>query len=218
VEAEAPAEMVFTPDGGQVLITYWPNYGSGRIIRVDLKSGDATTLLGDDHFSYNGPVFAPDGRTLLVVREDLDAARWSIVALPWPAANSPTAIITGPRGIRLSEPIFLGDGNRFLFRQRDALASATLDGRNVEALFGELDQKDVEGPFLRNMGVRRSNPVRPGWLPHVVTRYLATTQPRERASPTAPPQADVVLYDLQTRQRTVIPLANGQVKRVVVVE
>ena len=60
--------------------------------------------------------------------------------------------------------------------------------------------------------------MRAGWLPRVVTRYLARVEYRERESPAADPLTDVIVIDVQTMQRTTIPMPAGLVRAAVVVE
>ncbi len=212
----APTEMTFTPDGEHVLITHWAGGRNAQLLLVDLKSGTTRTVLAADGVSYYGPAFAPDGKSLLAVREDLTAGRWAIVSLAWRESTAPAVILTAPRGVSLSTPIFLADGRRFLFQQNDALARATLDGKTIDALFGNLEQKDRE--WRPGLVERRGRSNRASWIPQVVTRYFARVVPRERETPTADPTADLVVIDVQTGQRTMIPLPSNRIKAAVVVE
>jgi hypothetical protein len=196
------------------LATRLPRDRTARLLLVDLRSGASRTVLADDGWSYYEPVFAPDGASLLAVREDWGAGRWSIVSLAWPIVNAPTIVLTGPRDVQLSTPIFLADGVRFMFQQERALARATLDGRTVEALAGDLNPIDRAWP----PGIiDRRNPARSGWMPRVVTRYFARIEGDERASPADDPVADLVVSDVQT-QRTTIPMRGGPILAAVVVE
>ena len=212
-----PSEMTFTPDGEHVLITHWPDGGTAQLLLFDLTSGASRTVLAQNGLSYYQPVFAPDGKSLLAVREDLNAGRWSIVSVAWPNASEPAVIFTSPRGIPLSTPIFLADGKRFLFQQNYALVRASLDGKNIESLFGDLEQQDREWS-VRGALIDRARPSRAGWVPPVVTRYFARVEWRERANPTASPSADLILIDVQTKRRTSIPMPSGSIRKAVVVE
>ncbi|MEQ1891703.1 MAG: hypothetical protein ABL998_04110 [Planctomycetota bacterium] len=211
-----PSEMTFAPDGDHVLITHWPGDRTAQLLLVDLRSGGTQTVLADEGASYHEPVFAPDGKALLAVREDLGAGRWSIVSLAWPVGNAPAVILTGPNGVSLSTPIFLADGTRFLFHQESALARATLDGKTVDALVGTLDTKDRDWHSI--LDICRARPARAGWLPSVVNRYFARVEYREREDQAADPLADVIVIDVQTAQRTTIPMPAGLVRAAVVVE
>ena len=212
-----PSEMTFTPDGEHVLITHWPASNVARILLFDLKTGTSQPVLAETGLSFYQPVFAPDGKSLLAVREDFAAGRWSIISLPWPATKEPTVVLSSPRGVPLSMPIFLADGKRFLFQQNNALARATLEGKEIEPLFGELEQQDRNWD-LRGVFIDRSRPMRPGWLPRVVTRYFARVEWRERQNPTASASADLILIDVQTKQNKRIPMPSGELRVAVVVE
>jgi dipeptidyl aminopeptidase/acylaminoacyl peptidase len=216
-DVDNPSEMTFTPDGEHVLITHWPSGRTARLLLVDLRSGASQAVLADDGLSYYEPTFAPDGTSLLAVREDLNAGRWSIVSIGWPAAKAPAVVLTAPRGVSLSTPIFLADGKRFLFDQEGSLARATLDGKTVEALVGNLDQRDRDWSSRESVFDRR-RPTRAGWLPRVVTRYFARVEWREPGSLTADPAAVVTVVDVQTKGRTAIPMPSGQVRAAIVVE
>lgn len=212
-----PSEMTFTPDGQHVLITHWAGDLTAQLLLVDLKNGATRTALAADGlpYSYYAPAFAPDGKSLLVVRENFSAGLWDIVSFAWPDAKTPTVIVTAPRGVSLSTPMFLADGKRFLFFQEDTLARATLDGKTIDPLFGDLIQ-EARGwvPAV----VDRRRPVRAGWIPQVVARYFAHVEWRPRGTPTADPAADLVVIDVQTGQRTTVPMPSGRVRKAVVVE
>lgn len=210
-----PTEMTFTPDGGHVLITHWPGEHTAQLLMVDLKNGASQTVLAGDDVSYYQPVFAPDGKSLLAVREDFRAGRWSIISLPWPVAGSPAVIVTSPRGVSLSKPAFLADGTRFLFQQEETLVRATLDGKSVDPLTGTLDLKDHE--WLPGL-VDRRRPTRAGWMPGVVIRYIARLEWRERSNHEDPALADLIVIDVQTGRRTTVPMPSGKLLAAVVVE
>lgn len=210
-----PTEMTFTPDGEQVLITHWPGNGTAQLLLVDLSTGDSHTVLASEGLSYYAPAFAPDGKSLLAVREDFAAGRWAVVSLAWPDGKEPTAIVTAPRGASLSTPIFLADGKRFLFHQDDTLVRATLDGRIIEPIFGSLDQKGRE--WNSHVADRR-RPVRAGWIPQVVNRYFARVEWHERVTATADPAADLIVIDVQTGQQTRVPMPSDRIRMAVVVE
>jgi len=212
----APSEMTFAPDGEHVLITSWPGGHTAQLLLVDLKSGATQTILADDSHSYYQPVFSPDGKSLLAIREDFQAGRWSILSLAWPAANAPAVILTSPRGVALSTPVFLADGKRFLFQQGNALGRATLDGKTVDALVGDLNQKDDDE--WSSALIDRARPARAGWMPRVVTRYFARIERREPESSTASAVWDLVVIDLQTKQRTTVPMPSGRILAALVVE
>jgi hypothetical protein len=216
-----PSEMTFAPDGQHVLITHWVGDSIAQLVLADLNTGAISRVLADPRASHYQPVFAPDGRSLLAVREELHEGRWFIVSIPWPLAkgagdeggtNSPTVVLTSPQGVSFSTPIFMADGKRFLFHHGDALARATLDGKTIEALAGEFDLRYRDWRFIE-----RARPTRPGWLPTVVTRYFAWVEWHTRASPTAAPSADVIIIDVQTKERRTVPLPGG-VRVAVVVE
>jgi hypothetical protein len=207
--------MTFTPDGEHVLITHWAGNRTAQLLLVDLKDGASRTVLASEGLSYYGPAFAPDGKSLLAVREDFAAGRWAIVSLAWPSGKDLAVIVTAPRGVSLSTPIFLADGKRFLFLQDDTLVRATLDGKIVEPIFGRLDQKDRQwNPGL----VDRRRPGRAGWTPQVVDRYFARVEWRERETPTADPTADLIVIDVQTGQQTRVPMPSDRIRIAVVVE
>ncbi len=210
-----PSEMTFTPDGEHVLITHWAGDLTAQLLLVDLKNGATRTVLAADGLSYYAPAFAPDGKSLLVVRENFNTGFWDILSLAWPDAKTPTVILTAPRGVSLSTPVFLADGKRFLFFQEDTLARATLDGKTIDPLFGNLIQ---ESRGWVPAAVDRRRPVRAGWIPQVVTRYFAHVEPRERETPTAAPTADLVVIDVQTGQRTTVPMPSSQIRKAAVVE
>jgi hypothetical protein len=220
-----PSEMAFAPDGQHVLIANWVRGGNAQLVLANLTTGAITPVIADARFSYYQPVFAPDGKSLLAVREDYHNGRWSIVSLPWPAvrggtgaANAPTVLLTGPLGVSLSMPIFVADGKHFLYHQEDALVRATLDGKSVEPLAGAFDQKDREWfPGMGNLG-NRVRPTRPSWLPTVVTRYFARVEWHERKDSSAPAMADLIIIDVQTKERRVVPIRAGNFRAAVVVE
>lgn len=210
------SEMTFAPDGKHVLITHWTGDLTAQLLLIDLTNGVSRTVLAGDDVAYYEPVFAPDGKSLLAVREDLTAGRWSIVSLAWPAATAPGVVLTSPRGVQLSTPTFLADGGRFLFYQGSALARATVDGKTVDAIFGDLDGKERNWPPQST--VHRAHPGRASWMPRVVNRYLARVEWRQLENPAAPAVPEVILIDVQTKQRTTIPMPTGRVFAAVVVE
>ena len=220
-----PSEMTFAPDSLHVLITSWARGGNAQLVLADLTTGAITPVISDSRYSYYQPVFAPDGKSLLAVREDLDAGRWSIVSIPWPiassgeaGANRATVVLTGPRGVSISTPIFMADGKRFLFHQNDALARATLDGKTVEPLAGNLDQNDRQwSPLMRHL-VDRAQPTRASWLPSVVTRYFARLEYHPRTDFSAPATADVIIIDVETKERRVVPIPRRALQAAVIVE
>jgi hypothetical protein len=96
------------------------------------------------------------------------------------------------------------------------LARATLDGQTVESLSGDLDHNDHA--WGGGLVIDGSLPVRPGWLPTVTTRYFARVERREREDAGGPPHADVIIIDLLTKERRVVPMPAGMIHAAVVVE
>ncbi len=204
---ETPAEMVFAPDGKRLLLTIWTG-GRARIDSGDLESRKIAGWMSDGRVSYCQPTFAPDGRSVAAIGENLETGEWTIVSKAWPEGEI-RVLRAGPRGVPLGLPIFTADGQYLLFWQSGIWARMPAGGGGAEGLSGDLDDRP-RAPIPRGL-MDRPRPMRGGSLPLSVGRWFAYIEHEQ-------PDGKLVLIEVRTKEKKTVPLPKGKVVRAVVVE
>ena len=205
--AQDPTELAVAPGARQVVFTAW-TAGRAELFRCDLAGRTVEPFLTDPAASFYAPAFAPDGKSLLAVREGAADGESAIVSVAWPAGTT-TVLRRGPRGVRLADPVYTADGQTVLFDQGGVLSRMAADGRGAEGLSGELD--DTPRPATPLRASDRALPVRASSAPLVAGRWVARVEPGE-------PDGRLVVIDVRTKERKVVPLPKGHLSRAVVVQ
>ena len=201
------SELKFAPEGRKLLLTVWGG-GPAAIHCCDLESRKIEPWISDPAFSFFEPTFAPDGKSVAAIRESLDTGECAIVSKAWPTGEV-TVLRTGPHGASMSSPIFSADGKHLLFVENGVLARMAADGGEAEGLSGEMDNRPRQaippGARCRRM------PMRPSSTPLVVGRWISCIDYEK-------PDGRLVIIDVQTKEKKIVPLPNGKLMRAVVVE
>jgi hypothetical protein len=202
-----PQELAFSPEGKKILLTMW-NGDRARIDYCDLESRKFEAWMSDPNVSYYEPTFAPDGGSVAAICESLDTGEWTIVSKGWPAGDVKT-LRAGPRGVAMSTPIFTADGKHLLFWQGGVLARMTVEGGEAEGLSGEVDNTPQAVVPLGLLD--RPRPARSASMPLVVGRWIAFID-------YVKPGGRLVVIDVRTKEKKIVPLPKGKLVRAVVVE
>lgn len=204
---ESPAELTFSRDSKQVLLTTWTD-GRARIDRCDLRTRKLETLLSDPLISYYEPTFTADGKTLAVISENNASGESMLIGRPWPTGDL-KAIRPAPLGVALSTPVYTDDGTYLLFEQDGVLARVPSDGGKAEGLSGPLDETPRPINQLRRSD--RAQPARRPSTPLLVHRWIARLENDDA-------HGKVVVINVQTKEKRVLLLPKGRLLSATVVE
>ncbi len=198
-------DLAFSPERSRIVYAQW--HGDKADLKVcDLATRTCSMLLSQTERSFYEPIFAPDGKTLLFVREDHEVC--SLMSLRWPEKN-PSVFKTFPRGYDLSMPTFTRDGKHIVFSLGGVIGWMDTNGDHTEGLSRPLPVTDL--PPMR--GFRdRARPVRaPGaWL-DVSQNYVVYREWKDEKSA-------LMMVDLRTKAIRKVPITANHIGAALLVE